>query len=107
MNNKSYNDEIAEFKALARSGASFPDLEVKASKMRVYQELNSIVRTARDNAEQFLMDQGENPELRHTNLAQDRIDKLVESGQPTQAAQEAQKYQEEIDNLRKYNSLTP
>ena len=107
MNNKSYNDEIAEFKALARSGASFPDLEVKASKMRVYEELNAIVRTARDNAEQFLMDQGENPELRHTNLAQDRIDKLVESGQPTQAAQEAQKYQEEIDNLRKYNSLTP
>lgn len=107
MHNKSYNDEIAQFKALARRGASFPDLEIKASKMRVYDELNSIVRAAKENAEQSLLFQGENPELSHTNLAQDRLDMLVESGEATQAVKEAQVYQEEINNLRKYNSLTP
>jgi len=107
MNNKAYNEEIAEFKELARRGASFPDLEVKASKMRVYQKLNDIVRTAKMRAEENLLFTAENPELRHTNLAQERLDLLVEQGQPKQAAQEAQVYQEEIDNLRKYNSLTP
>ena len=107
MGNKSYNDEIAEMKELARKGTSFEDLELKASKMKVYRALNDLVRDAKLRAEQNTQFQFENPELRHTSLAQQRVDKLVERGQPAQAAKAAQQYQKEIDNLRKYNSLTP
>jgi len=108
MGNPVYEEEIAKYKALAQSGrASTGDLELASQNNKTHQRLNEIVRAARDRAEAAEEFQLAFPEVRYIDRAQDEVNRLVKQGAPNKAASAMEKFQEDIDNLRKYNSLTP